>query len=73
VSWNGATSVASWRVLGGPGAAGSYQLSPLGTAARKDFETTITIPSVVPNVQVQALNRKGTVIGTSRITPVAGA
>src|SRR5207244_3457886 len=38
-SWNGATRVASWRVLSGSSPA---TLSPLTTSPRRGFETTIT-------------------------------
>jgi hypothetical protein len=69
-SWNGATAVASWRVLAGasPGA-----LTAVGSAPRTDFETNISVSGVQPFVEVQALSRKGTVIGTSHVVPVTGA
>ena len=38
VSWNGATEVVAWRVNGGPS---TTTLSPLATAAKIGFETTI--------------------------------
>ncbi|HEX5853643.1 MAG TPA: arylsulfotransferase family protein [Solirubrobacteraceae bacterium] len=62
VSWNGATEVASWRVLAGsaPGA-----LSPVASAPKVGFQTTIAAPTVGPYVQVQALDGAGAVIGTS--------
>jgi hypothetical protein len=60
-SWNGATTLARWRVLGGdsPG-----QLRPLATAATTGFETGITVPSQ-RYIQVQALDSTGAAIGTS--------
>jgi Arylsulfotransferase (ASST) len=63
VSWNGATEVASWRVLAGasPGA-----LAPVANAAKAGFQTTISAPSAGPYVAVQALDGAGTVIGTSQ-------
>ena len=62
VSWNGATEVASWRVLAGssPGA-----LAPVATAPRSGFQTTIKVLATGPYVEVQALDAQGTVIGTS--------
>jgi hypothetical protein len=62
VSWNGATEVASWRVLAGasPGA-----LAPVASAARTGFQTTISAPTAGPYASVQALDAAGTVIGTS--------
>jgi hypothetical protein len=62
VSWNGATQVASWRVLAGASAAAP---APAATAPRAGFETTIAVPSAGPYFLVQALDAAGTVIGTS--------
>ncbi len=58
-SWNGATQVARWRVLG----SGSRVLA---TAARTSFETGISVPSGQSAFRVQALDSKGHVIGTSK-------
>jgi hypothetical protein len=66
-SWNGATEVASWRVLAGrsPGA-----LTPLAAAPSAGFETAIALPSA-PHpggfVQVQALDATGAVLGVSAV------
>jgi len=62
VSWNGATDVASWRVLAGssPGT-----LAPVTTAARSGFQTTITASAAGPFLVVQALDARGAVIGAS--------
>ena len=62
VSWNGATDVASWRVLAGPS---SGSLATVATAPRSGFETTIKAASAGPYVQVQALDAQGNVLGTS--------
>lgn len=62
VSWNGATQVASWRVLAG---ASSASLAPVASAPRSGFQTTITVRSPGPVVQVQALDAAGAVLGTS--------
>jgi Arylsulfotransferase (ASST) len=61
-SWNGATGVASWRVLAGPS---PQQLVPVAAAARAGFETAIIAPAPAPYVAVQALDSAGNVIGTS--------
>jgi hypothetical protein len=61
-SWNGATQVASWRVLAGPT---PTRLAPAATASRAGFETTIAIPGPVAYVAVQALEASGAVLGTS--------
>jgi hypothetical protein len=62
VSWNGATEVASWRVLAG---ASPSALAPAASAAKSGFQTTIAAPAAGPYVAVQALDAAGTVIGTS--------
>jgi hypothetical protein len=61
VSWNGATDVASWRVLAGasPGA-----LAPVASAAKQGFETTIAAPAGA-YVAVQALDGAGAVLAVS--------
>jgi hypothetical protein len=61
-SWNGATTVVSWRVLAGPS---PQQLAPVATAARAGFETAIGTPGAAPYVAVQALDASGAVLGTS--------
>ena len=55
-SWNGATGVSAWRVLGG---AGPGALKPLGTAPRSGFETRIPVHSNEPYFSVQALGPSG--------------
>jgi hypothetical protein len=62
VSWNGATSVASWRVLAG---AASASLAPVATAGKSGFQTTLTVHTPGPYVAVQALDGSGSVLGTS--------
>lgn len=61
-SWNGATTIASWRVLGG---ASPSALSAVGGGAFTGFETTLTIAGQPPYVAVQALDASGNVLGTS--------
>ncbi len=61
-SWNGATDVASWRVLGGSSA---HSLRAVGTARKSGFETSIMLPHTQNYVAVQALNRVGHVLNTS--------
>jgi hypothetical protein len=62
VSWNGATEVASWQVLAG---ASPSALTPVASAPKSGFQTTIAAPSPGPYVAVQALNGAGAVIGIS--------
>jgi hypothetical protein len=63
VSWNGATQVASWRVLAGASADG---LQVVTTASKQGFESQLTIPAQ-PYVQVQALDSAGNTLATSSV------
>jgi Arylsulfotransferase (ASST) len=67
-SWNGATGVTAWRVLGGasPGA-----LKPLGTVPKGAFETRIPVHSNEPYFMVQALGPSGRVLATSASSATA--
>jgi hypothetical protein len=64
-SWNGATLVASWRVLSGPSAS---HLTAVAQAPHDGFETTIAVPTGALGafVTVQALNAAGQVIGSGK-------
>jgi Arylsulfotransferase (ASST) len=64
-SWNGATEVASWRVLAG---SSPSSLVPVASAAKHGFETAIAVPraSAGSYVLVQALDASGAVIRASR-------
>lgn len=61
-SWNGATNVASWRVLAG---ASSATLAAAASAPKGGFETSISTPGRPAYVAVQALDAAGNVLGTS--------
>jgi EmrB/QacA subfamily drug resistance transporter len=63
-SWNGATQVASWRVLAGPSASG---LAVVATTAKSGFETEIPMPGKYKRFKVQALAAGGRVIGASQL------
>ena len=65
-SWNGATQVVSWRVLGGTSAS---RMARVATAAKAGFETAIAVPQRYASFEVQALDAAGKVIGTSRGFP----
>ncbi|HLM86389.1 MAG TPA: arylsulfotransferase family protein [Solirubrobacteraceae bacterium] len=71
-SWNGASEVASWRVLAGPSPSA---LEPGGAAARTGFETALRVPGARAGsyMAVQALNIAGAVIGTSRTVRLTAA
>ncbi len=68
VSWNGATSVVDWRLLGG---ASTSSLTALTTARWAGFETAIRLARSERYVAVQALNASGQVIGTSNVIRVS--
>jgi hypothetical protein len=61
-SWNGATDVAGWRVLGG---AGPNALTPLGNAKKRGFETAIHVHSQPKYFAVEALDARGHVVRRS--------
>ena len=63
-SWNGATEVARWRVLAGDS---ESALEPVATARKRGFETAIALDAGVGFVAVEALDRGGRVLGTSRV------
>jgi Arylsulfotransferase (ASST) len=67
-SWNGATLLASWRVLVGPT---TRSLKPVAGASRSGFESAIPLPSRTAGryITVQALGANGRVLGTA--TPLA--
>ncbi len=67
MSWNGATDVASWRVLAGmrPGS-----LQPQTTTTVTGFETSTILPKRYAYAAVQALSSAGAVLGTSSAVPV---
>ena len=63
VSWNGATAVDHWVVLGG---SSTGSLSALGQAPRRGFETLISVPQRHTYLAVQAVGRDGRLLGRSR-------
>jgi hypothetical protein len=67
-SWNGATQVASWRVLGVSGSS-THQV---GKSARSGFETSIAVPAGSAGYEVQALNSAGHPLATSSAFAPAG-
>jgi hypothetical protein len=60
VSWNGATEVASWRVLGGPAA---RSLSRVASRPKAGFETVIPLATAPRRLAVEALDRRGRFLG----------
>jgi hypothetical protein len=69
-SWNGATAVASWKLLAG---ASPTSLSPVASAPVSGFETTLTTHTAAPYVAVAAISTTGETLATSlAIAPAAG-
>lgn len=65
-SWNGSTTTAYWKVLGG--SSSSSQTKSLGLAKRNGFETTIHLSGGAKYYKVEALARnKKTVLGSKVI------
>jgi hypothetical protein len=58
-SWNGATDVAGWRVLGG---ATPRTLTPVGNAKKNGFETAIHVHSEPRYLAVEAVDTRGRVL-----------
>jgi hypothetical protein len=65
-SWNGATALASWRVLAG---SSPQTMTVVAGAPRSGFETAIALAASVSGayVQVQALDAAGALIGASAL------
>ena len=62
-SWNGATGIAAWRVLGG---SSLNRLRALTEQARSGFETKLKVAGSHGWYEVQALSASRKVLGTSR-------
>lgn len=62
-SWNGATDVASWRVLAGKH---HGSLTVQATIPSTGFESSTTLPAKYARLAVQALDSSGHLLGTSR-------
>lgn len=68
VSWNGATRVSSWRLLGG---ASASSLATLETQSSAGFETALPVSAGTAFVEVEALSARGNVLGRSAVVPTA--
>ncbi len=62
-SWNGASELAQWIVLGG---ASATTLTPLGVAPIAGFETAISVASAPAYLAVSAADANGQVLSTSQ-------
>jgi hypothetical protein len=65
VSWNGATEVATWRVLAGRHPS---SLAEVATQPRNGFETMIVANSAGPYFAVAAHDASGQMLGESAVT-----
>ena len=63
-SWNGTTETAKWRILAGTS---SRTLKVVVVDRKSRFETTMQSHRMLRDVEVQALNGRGQVLGTSAI------
>lgn len=63
VSWNGATDVERWQLLGG---SDDDQLAPITNAARSGFETAMKVDNAPAFVAVAGLDHAGHELGRSR-------
>jgi hypothetical protein len=68
-SWNGATNVASWKILAGTSAS---SLAPVSSATKSGFETTIEVPASAPFVEAVALDANGQTLGSSPAVSPSG-
>ncbi len=66
-SWNFATEVAGWAVLGGRDA---EHLETIGVARLAGFETDIALPHAPACAAVEAIDGKGQILGRSRTVKV---
>lgn len=64
MSWNGATKLARWQLLGGPSAT---DLHPLGEGQRTGFETALPVPPGTAFIQARALSSTGRVLASSPV------
>jgi hypothetical protein len=62
-SWNGATNVASWRILASTEDASSVK--PVASIPDSGFESSTILPEAYKYVAVQALDASGHLLGTS--------
>jgi len=68
-SWNGSTQVKKWVVLAG---SSTKHLAKVATAKPNGFETAIGLSTSFKKYEVQALDSKGHVLGTSNSFPSGG-
>jgi len=67
VSWNGATRVSHWQLLGGPG---HTALKSLHTVVRTGFETSIRVKEAHPFLAAVALDGRSRALAATRVVRV---
>jgi hypothetical protein len=67
MSWNGATRIATWRILGAT-ATGAF--TQVATVPWGDLETGKTLTGTLARYQAQALDAQGKVLGTSAVVGI---
>lgn len=60
ISWNGATEIAEWRVIGGSDSTSATEVTRV---AKTSFETELTGVSISAYLEAQALNAAGQILG----------
>jgi hypothetical protein len=68
VLWNGAGTVARWRLLGGPDPA---HLSVLGSIRWNGYDTAFQLSSVPAYISAVALDARGAVLGRTGVRPTS--
>ncbi|KAI0485483.1 Arylsulfotransferase-domain-containing protein [Xylaria cf. heliscus] len=71
VSWNGATEVAHWQILGGDSE--DEVTEPVIVAPRAGFETEIFLQCGLPFVRAAALDTDGQVLGMTSVVQLEGS
>jgi len=66
VSWNGATDVSHWQIVGG---GRRTELAPLRTVARAGFETSVRVTEPPVYLAAVALDARGRTLAVSRVIP----
>jgi hypothetical protein len=62
-SWNGATQLTSWNVLAGTS---NKNMTVVAAGPKAGFETQLNVKGNYSLFEVQAVNSKGQVVGTSK-------
>ena len=64
MSWNGATAISHWQILGGPS---KSALRKLGTVPHAGFETTVVLKKAEPYLVAVPLDRRSRPLATTQV------